>query len=471
MRKLFRFAGETPEDDVQNARQYLDELLTESAQLQEKFEQSLRLRVPHYLLNSSSAGSSLTSCSLAAQCASSAQKYVDRTQVYFNFYQSLQQQQGEHSTAAEEECVGVESKQPHVSLLLHEKLAISINTETAENCSAYVNNSIGKQVISLSGDEQQATQNVMKTDGSASSRSCEEADDDNNKQQQHNRIGDNAVRHNNHQHHIPSSTSTAVTATTKLSASGAVEEKNESPVKRETSAKTVNATAMISCDETESATSSASASVARTSMGMNTNMKLSDDEDDERQEDRNSGSIGMQSNQGNERVSHEASSFPVQVIKSGITFAATTGNGVDNGVIPTTGAVSSEEEQRTAAEYLNSYEEHQGNPVLSDRDLTYLSKSLDIPAHIINAASLQQKYRAEKEGNGGSSCTKSEAKVSEKRTRAKSSSVALTRPSRTGANAPAANSANKTAQAWRKYCTTPALKFCKCFEDHCVCYV
>lgn len=75
-------------DDTMNSRKYLDQLLNETSQLQEKFEDSLRLKVPQYFY----AGSSLTSSSLATQCAAAAQRYSDKTQVYFNFYQSLRQQ-------------------------------------------------------------------------------------------------------------------------------------------------------------------------------------------------------------------------------------------------------------------------------------------------------------------------------------------------------------------------------------------
>ena len=85
----FRLAEGTPEDDIPSCRKYLDEVLQETHKLQDKLEDSIRQKMPQYFTS----GPSLGSYSLAFQCAASTQRNIDTSQIYSNFYQSLQRQQ------------------------------------------------------------------------------------------------------------------------------------------------------------------------------------------------------------------------------------------------------------------------------------------------------------------------------------------------------------------------------------------
>jgi len=361
----FRLAGETQDDGVQDCRKYLDELLTETSRLQEKLEDSLRLKVPHYFH-----GNSLTSTSLASQCAASAQKYADRTQTYFNFYQALQQ--AEYGTSAqtateneEEEDVGVETNMQTLS-------SSSSSTTSKDTCSL-------------------------------SSRSSRYEQVDDNNQQQHNRnIIDNAVLHNNH---IPSSFKSSLSS-------------NEKHFESETYASPIP---IISCHETEPT--------------------------DRKDEQSKSASSLIQ---GNKVFSHEAASLPVRSRMSG---------SISNNHIG--GAITVNNNATGGGAHLEYFNNNDDARSLSQGDLSYLSKSLDIPVHILKAAASQQMH-----SNNSvviQSTQKAQIVLPKK---------AAPTPSLSSLSAQArSNNLKSQAQAWRKYCKTPAVNLCKCFEDHCVCFL
>ncbi|CAL8111332.1 unnamed protein product [Orchesella dallaii] len=364
---IMRLAGESQDDGIQDCKKYLDELLTETSRLQEKFEDSLRLKVPHYLY-----GNSLTSsCSLASQCAASARKHTDKTQTYFNFYEALQQAEcetEENEEKEEEEARGVEK----LYLLRDKQVELRSSSLTS---------------ISM----QTSTSTTSQSTCSLSSRS--RCDDDNNHQQSNRNIN-NAVLHNDH---IPSSSQS--------SSSSSAENRFE----RETYASPIP----ISCDATQST---------------------------ERKEGETKSVSSLI--QGNKVFSHEAASLPVRR-----RTAATISNDI--------GAASVSNDDTTGAhlEFFNN-----DSRSLSQGDFTYLSKSLDIPVHILKAAASQQKNDAK---NAIASSNKTYTGVTKTASTNTSSSSALARSS----------SLTAQAKAWRKYCKTPAVNLCKCFEDHCVCFL
>lgn len=408
-------------DDIQNTKQYLDELLHETSKLQGKFEDSLRLKVPQYLF----CGSSFASCSLASQCASSAQKYADKTQVYFNFYQTLQQQAAaitrngttNREDNVEEECVGVEKKQ-RVSLL-RDTLAMHMNDD--DGGEIHIKNSSSQDAsmkCKLSSSESQNSEySLVKSNN------------------ENNRNGDKAVVDNDRIPSISKSPSSGI--------------KSEYLVERETNAEPVN-----------TAYADAIESTTRTTMIISSSTKTNNDIADSNFS--SSGSLIR----GNGRISHGAASFPVQVMNSGMATATTTVTTTDsddnNLECTTTGAIGVE---KIVAECVCS-SDNEDDEELSTKDLTYLSKSLDIPAHIIKAASLQQKYSSNSGDVRTSSNTESE-KRKESQIPKPTSTLASTQPAALGKS----NRNMKGAQAWKKYCKTPALNFCRCFEDHCVCYI
>ncbi|ODN04271.1 Mitochondrial basic amino acids transporter [Orchesella cincta] len=339
---IMRLAGEAQDDGIQDCRKYLDELLTETSRLQEKFEDSLRLKVPHYLH-----GNSLTSSSLASQCAASAQKYADRTQTYFNFYQTLVHAETEENEEKdEEEDVGVDARDKQVGLSIATTTSMQPSTASQSTCSL-------------------------------SSRRL----DDNN--QQHNRNIDNAVLHNNH---IPSSSKSASSS-------------HENRFESETYASPISGD-----DETEST-------------------------------DREDGETKSVSSliQGNKVFSHEAASLPAR-------------RRATNNTSHQLGASTVNTNDTAGGAHLEFF--NNDSRSLSQGDFTYLSKSLDIPVHILKAAASQQKNYND---NATASSNKTQMVVAKTATLARSS--------------------NLKAQAWRKYCKTPAVNLCKCFEDHCVCFL
>lgn len=401
-------------DDIQTTKQYLDEILRETNKLQEKFEDSLRLKVPQYLF----CGSSFTSCSLASQCAASAQKYADKTQVYFNFYQTLQQQAAaitrngvtKSEDNEEEDCVGVEKKQ-RVSLL-RDTLAMQMNDDEEEEI--HIDNTQDESIkCKLSSIKSQNSEHSLAK-----------------RKNEDNRSRDNAVVDNDR---IPSISKSPLSGI-----------KTKCPVERETKAEPINTAYADAIEPTTRTTMIISSSTTTNNDTVDSNFS-------------SSGSLIH----GNDSFSHGAASFPVQVMNSGTVTAtvtaATTGSAENNLACTTTGEIGID---KNVAECVCSSD----NEELSTKELTYLSNSLDIPAHIIKAASLQQKYSS----NSSVISTSSEIeKITESQSPKSASTLASTQQAALGKS----NRNMKGAQAWKKYCKTPALNFCRCFEDHCVCYI
>jgi len=86
---IMRLAAGTPEDDTTTCKKYINEIVSETHKLQDRLEDSIRQKMPNYFIS----GNSLTSCSLAFQCAASTQRHIESTQLYSNFFQTLQRQQ------------------------------------------------------------------------------------------------------------------------------------------------------------------------------------------------------------------------------------------------------------------------------------------------------------------------------------------------------------------------------------------
>ncbi|XP_021945495.1 mitochondrial basic amino acids transporter [Folsomia candida] len=82
---IMRWAESNRIDSVEDGREYIKDILSESAKT---FEGSLRLPLPHYYLSSTTNGDS-ANFSLASSCLNLSTKYGLNSQHYFNFYESL----------------------------------------------------------------------------------------------------------------------------------------------------------------------------------------------------------------------------------------------------------------------------------------------------------------------------------------------------------------------------------------------